>query len=47
MVSCWCLRSVQSWIEKHLRLKVNTARSGTGKVWERKFLGFRLNRKLL
>ena len=40
------LSSVQSWIEKRLRLQVNTARSGTGKVWERKFLGFRLNRKL-
>jgi RNA-directed DNA polymerase len=40
------LASVQNWIEKHLRLKVNEAKSGTGKVWERKFLGFRLNRKL-
>jgi RNA-directed DNA polymerase len=40
------LSSVQSWIEKHLRLKVNEAKSGTGKVWERKFLGFRPNRKL-
>jgi len=40
------LTSVQNWIEKHLRLKVNEAKSGTGKVWERKFLGFRLNRKL-
>jgi group II intron reverse transcriptase/maturase len=37
--------SIQSWIEKHLRLKVNAAKSGTGKVWERKFLGFRLDRK--
>src|ERR1700722_16457321 len=40
------LASVQNWIEKHLRLKVNEAKSGTGRVWERKFLGFRLNRKL-
>ena len=40
------LASVQHWIEKHLRLKVNEAKSGTGRVWERKFLGFRLNRKL-
>jgi len=39
------LASVQGWIEKHLRLKVNTAKSGTGRVWERKFLGFRLDRK--
>src|SRR5271157_4794904 len=40
------LSSVQGWIEKHLRLKVNEAKSGTGRVWERKFLGFRPNRKL-
>lgn len=39
------LASVQNWIEKHLRLKVNAAKSGTGRVWERKFLGFRLNRQ--
>ena len=36
--------SIQQWIEKHLRLKVNAAKSGTGRTWERKFLGFRLNR---
>lgn len=41
------LATIQGWIEKHLRLQVNTAKSGTGRVWERKFLGFRLNRKLL
>jgi RNA-directed DNA polymerase len=40
------LASIQNWIEKRLRLKVNEAKSGTGRVWERKFLGFRLNRKL-
>ena len=40
------LASIQDWIEKHLRLKVNPAKSGTGRVEERKFLGFRLNRKL-
>jgi group II intron reverse transcriptase/maturase len=39
------LASIQGWIEKHLRLKVNAAKSGTGRVWERKFLGFRLDRK--
>ncbi len=38
------LTSIQDWIEKHLRLKVNAAKSGTGRVWERKFLGFRLDR---
>ena len=40
------LPSIRDWIEKHLRLKVNEAKSGTGQVWERKFLGFRLNREL-
>src|SRR5580700_3749613 len=40
------LASIRDWIEKHLRLKVNAAKSGTGRVWERKFLGFRLNRQL-
>jgi RNA-directed DNA polymerase len=39
------LVSIQAWIEKHLRLKVNAAKSGTGRVWERKFLGFRLDRE--
>ena len=39
------LASIQAWIEKHLRLKVNPAKSGTGRVWERKFLGFRLDRE--
>ena len=36
------LSSVQDWIEQHLRLKVNTAKSGAGRACERKFLGFRL-----
>jgi RNA-directed DNA polymerase len=36
--------SIQQWIEQHLRLKVNAAKSGVGRTWERKFLGFRLNR---
>src|SRR5229473_2735742 len=39
------LVSIQAWIEKHLRLQVNAAKSGTGRVWERKFLGFRLDRE--
>ena len=39
------LVSLQDWIERHLRLKVNAAKSGTGRVWERKFLGFQLDRK--
>ena len=37
--------SIQEWIEKHLRLQVNAAKSGVGRTWERKFLGFRLNRE--
>jgi len=40
------LTSIQDWIEKRLRLKVNPVKSGTGRVWERKFLGFRLNPEL-
>jgi len=39
------LASIQDWIEKHLRLKVNRDKSGQGKTAERKFLGFRLNRQ--
>ena len=39
------LESIREWIGKHLRLQVNAAKSGTGRVWERKFLGFRLNRE--
>src|SRR5450631_2828074 len=39
------LLSLQSWIGKYLRLEVNTAKSGTGRVEERKFLGFRLDRE--
>lgn len=38
------LASLQNWIEKHLRLQVNAAKSGAGRVEERKFLGFRLDR---
>ena len=39
------LASIRNWIEKHLRLQVNAAKSGTGMAWERKFLGFQLDRK--
>lgn len=39
------LASLTGWIEKHLRLKVNAAKSGTGRIEERKFLGFRLDRR--
>ena len=39
------LLSLQNWIGKQLRLEVNAAKSGTGRVEERKFLGFRLDRE--
>ncbi len=39
------LASITAWIEAHLRLQVNAVKSGTGRVWERKFLGFRLDRE--
>jgi RNA-directed DNA polymerase len=39
------MKSIQEWIEKHLRLQVNATKSGVGRPWERKFLGFRLNRE--
>jgi len=31
------------WLKRQLRLEVNTTKSGTGRPWERKFLGFRIN----
>jgi group II intron reverse transcriptase/maturase len=37
------LASLTDWISQHLRLEVNAAKSGTGRPWERKFLGFRIN----
>jgi RNA-directed DNA polymerase len=37
------LASLTDWIRQHLRLEVNAAKSGTGRPWERKFLGFRIN----
>lgn len=39
------IRSLPEWIEKHLKLKVNASKSGVGRTWERKFLGFRINRE--
>jgi group II intron reverse transcriptase/maturase len=41
------LKSIEQWVERHLRLKFNASKSGIGRVWERKFLGFRLDRKML
>ena len=37
------LKSITTWIEENLRLKVNATKSGVGRPWERKFLGFRVN----
>lgn len=34
------LASIVAWIEKHLKLKVNASKSGTGRPWERDFLGY-------
>jgi hypothetical protein len=39
------MESIREWIEKHLRLQVNEKKSGIGRTWERKFLGFRINQK--
>jgi RNA-directed DNA polymerase len=39
------LAGITRWIERHLRLKVNEAKSGAGRPWERTFLGFRVNRR--
>jgi RNA-directed DNA polymerase len=37
------LASLAAWIGQHLRLEVNGAKSGVGRPWERKFLGFQIN----
>jgi group II intron reverse transcriptase/maturase len=37
------LASITEWIKQHLRLEVNVTKSGMGRPWERKFLGFRIN----
>ena len=39
------LQSISQWITDKLRLQINSNKSGTGQVWERKFLGFSINRK--
>jgi len=40
------LENVTQWLEQELRLRVNEGKTGIGKVWERKFLGFQLNAKM-
>jgi len=37
------LEQMSQWIGKELRLEVNAKKSGVGRPWERKFLGFRVN----
>jgi group II intron reverse transcriptase/maturase len=37
------LAGVRQWIKQQLRLEVNADKSGVGRPWERKFLGFRIN----
>lgn len=37
------LTSITQWISKHLRLEVHATKSGVGRPWERKFLGFRID----
>lgn len=41
------LASLSTWIGKHLKLEVHPEKSGTGRVWQRKFLGFTLTPALL
>jgi RNA-directed DNA polymerase len=39
------LASLTEWIANHLKLRVNPTKSGTGRPWNGKFLGFRINRE--
>jgi len=41
------LSSLTGWIARHLRLEVSASKSGTGRPWERKFLGFVITAALL
>lgn len=41
------MASVSGWLHKHLKLTVHPIKSGVGRVWERKFLGFTLTMALL
>lgn len=41
------LASLTGWIARHLRLEVSASKSGTGRPWERKFLGFIITATLL
>lgn len=39
------MEAMVEWIRTHLRLEVNATKSGVGRPWERKFLGFRITRE--
>lgn len=39
------LANITQWLKEELRLEVNAGKSGVGQPWERKFLGFRINRE--
>lgn len=41
------LAGVSAWLSKHLKLTVHPGKSGVGRAWERKFLGFTLTLALL
>lgn len=41
------MEHISQWISRHLKLEVNAQKSGVGRVWERKFLGFILTAALL
>lgn len=36
----WAKENITEWLKRKLRLEVNESKSGTGRPWERKFLGF-------
>lgn len=39
------MEAMVEWIRTHLRLEVNATKSGVGRAWERKFLGFRITQE--
>jgi RNA-directed DNA polymerase len=41
------MANISEWIKQRLKLQVNEQKSGTGRVWERKFLGLTLSIALL
>lgn len=41
------LSGISAWLSKHLKLTVHPVKSGIGRSWERKFLGFMLTATLL